>query len=113
MFVNLTPHEIVIINADGEVALRVASSGSLRAAEVVEPAASVDGVEVVATSFAALEGADITPREGVTFIVSPFVATHPELAGRTDVVCPDTGPASVVRDEAGRIVGVKRFRRLR
>jgi hypothetical protein len=30
-------------------------------------------------------------------------------SGRRDVVSPDTGPESAVRDPGGRIVGVKRF----
>lgn len=29
--------------------------------------------------------------------------------GRRDIMCPDTGPASVVRDKSGRIVGIRRF----
>ena len=31
---------------------------------------------------------------------------HPN---RTDLYCPDTGPQSVVRNEKGQIIGVKRL----
>lgn len=42
----------------------------------------------------------------VSFIVAPFVAEQsPELR----VWVPDTGPGSVVRDEQGQIVGVRRM----
>ena len=30
---------------------------------------------------------------------------------RNDLVCPDTGPDSVVRDKEGRILGVRRLQR--
>ena len=113
-FVNLTPHAITICDGVGEIVISIEPSGSvLRAQEIVDDGGSIDGVSVVNTKFGPLEGADITPQEGVTFIVSPFCGGHPALAGRTDVVCPDTGPTSCVRDDAGRIKGVKRLRRFR
>ena len=40
------------------------------------------------------------------FIVSSIVAQH---VSREDVLAPDTSPDSVVRDEKGRILGVRRF----
>jgi len=44
------------------------------------------------------------------YIVSSLVAQA--LAGkRNDLLAPDTSPQGVVRDEEGRIVGVKRFQR--
>lgn len=46
------------------------------------------------------------------FIVSPLLLDHDDIKFRGDIACPDTGPSSVVRDEAGRIVGVKRLRRI-
>jgi hypothetical protein len=33
------------------------------------------------------------------------------VAGRDDVVAPDTGPESVVRDAEGKIIGVRRFQK--
>jgi len=43
------------------------------------------------------------------YIVSSLVAQA--VKGRQDVVAPDTSPSGVVRDEQGRIIGVKRFQR--
>ena len=46
--------------------------------------------------------------KGVIYIVALLVAQV--LAGtRTDIICPDTGPDSAVRDEKGMIAGVRRF----
>jgi len=43
------------------------------------------------------------------YIVSSLVAQS--LRRRKDIVAPDTSPQSVVRDENGQIIGVKRFQR--
>ncbi len=114
MFINFTPHDVVVFDGDGREVLRVPSSGSVRAKEVVSDLGAIDGIAVVGTKFADLEGPEMPPAEGVTYIVSPFVGGHPSLSGRTDVVCPDTGPASVVRcpENPGWILGVTRLRRL-
>lgn len=45
----------------------------------------------------------------IIYIVSSLVAQAAK--DRNDVIAPDTSPAGVVRDEQGRIIGVKRFQR--
>lgn len=51
------------------------------------------------------------PQEGVRYIVSIMVVQAMVELGidRDDVFAPDTGPDSVIRDEAGRIVAVRRL----
>ncbi len=51
------------------------------------------------------------PKEGVLYIVSQMVLASPLLEGRHDVIAPDTGPGSAVRDNKGIIIGVCRFLR--
>jgi hypothetical protein len=116
-FVNLTPHTINVEGMDP-----IPSSGSLRAAEIVSEPETFSGATIVNTSFGPLEGPETNPIADTYYIVSPFVATHPDLKGRKDIVCPDTGPASVIRfteaneeaglGKAGQIKAVKRLRRL-
>jgi len=105
-FVNLTPHEIKVVRKDGSE-LRLPPSGQVaRVMTASVPVSEVDGVEVVRTEFGAVEGVP-EPREGVYYIVSSMVAQA--LSWRSDVLAPDTSPASAVRDEQGRIVGIRRF----
>lgn len=48
------------------------------------------------------------PPKGINYIVSIIMLPYlPQDRG--DFLAPDTGEGSVVRDEKGRIVGVKRF----
>ncbi|MEM2991102.1 MAG: hypothetical protein QXQ02_07975, partial [Halobacteria archaeon] len=50
------------------------------------------------------------PEPGVFYIVSGVVLSAVGDS-RQDLLAPDTGPASVVRDGDGKIVGVRRLRR--
>ncbi len=107
---NLTPHEINIISKEG-IELRLPPSGGVaRASATSEIVAEVNGIEVVKPTFGSVTGLP-EPAEDTIYIVSMLVLQA--LKGqRTDVVGPDTGPESAVRDTDGRIVGVKRFQRL-
>lgn len=102
--INLTPHDIHIADADGNIvrvipptspAARVASTAVLR-----EP---IDDVPFVETVFGAIQNLpDLQP--DTYYIVSQIVIAAAE--GRTDLVRPDTGP-SALRDAEGRIVAVR------
>ena len=104
--VNLTPHDVKLFHEGKEhvfpnagVIARVASSS--------EFSHSVNGLPVHKTIYAEVENLP-EPQDGVIYIVALLVAQV--LAGtRTDIVCPDTGPDSAVRDNKGLIAGVKRF----
>jgi hypothetical protein len=81
-----------------------------RATSNTEVVGEVNGIEVVKSTFGSVTGLP-EPAEDTIYIVSLLVLQA--LKGqRTDVVGPDTGPESAVRDADGRIVGVKRFQRL-
>jgi len=106
--VNLTPHEIVVRREDGSE-FRIPPSGVVaRVTATTEPAGTLAGVPVVSTRYGEIEDLP-APRAGVQYIVSSLVRMA--ATGRTDLVSPDTGPESAVRDGDGRIVAVRRFTR--
>lgn len=107
--INLTPHNIVVYNETGETILEVfPPSGEIaRASEYNDTIEmKVNGIPVVKKSYGNPVNLPVA-QKGVHFIVS-----GPVLEGaqeRTDLLCPDTGPDSVVRDREGNILGVRRF----
>lgn len=103
---NFTPHEVVVFSGE-EVIERVQSIGVARASEVCVDSESINGIPVVAKRYDAVVGLP-EQCEGVICIVSLPVL---QASDRADLVCPDTGPDSVVRDKDGKILGVRRFQR--
>lgn len=109
-FVNLTPHDVIVVGEDGKEILRIPVSGIVaRVMTKQEVVDEINGIPVVRTKFG--EVIDMPePQPDTVFIVSTLVAQA--LAGtRDDIVAPDTSPQGAVRDEQGRIIGVKRFQR--
>lgn len=108
-FVNLTPHSVNIYNDDGSLLMSIEPSGQvLRLPTIAWAAGDVDGIPVVRLTYEAPEDLP-EPREDTIYIVSSLMLEPLKAIGRTDFVAPDTSPPSVVRDENGRIVGVKRL----
>src|SRR5690606_32558987 len=106
--VNLTQHDIVVRREDGSE-LRVPPSGVVaRVTVTAEPVGTFAGVPVVRTRYGEVEDLP-APRGGVQYIVSSLVRNA--ATGRTDLISPDTGPESAIRDDDGRIVAVRRFTR--
>jgi len=105
MIINLTPHPIVVLDADGKtVRMTLPSAGIVRLAVKKTPVGEVDGVEVIETSFGKPEGLPEVV-SGTTYVVSQLVrAACPD---RQDLVF----PGDVVRDDKGGIVGCKNFSR--
>jgi|Deesub1362A_J573_1020465.scaffolds.fasta_scaffold03301_3 hypothetical protein len=132
-FVNMTPHAITIVGEDGLVKLVIPPSGKVARVRTEQTiVGSINTISIVKTELGDVEGVptvcsnchfdsadcvykprglgaceDQEPAE--IYVVSSLVAQA--LKGRKDVVAPDTSPQGVVRDENGRIVGVKRFQR--
>lgn len=111
--VNLTKHPITLFADDGQTVVAEIPPSGVEArvstrAEILGWV-EVDGfyIPLVRTEFGPVEGLP-EPADGVVYIVSTLVARA--VAGeRDDVVAPDTGPESVIRDADGRIVGIRRF----
>ena len=103
-FLNLTPHTINIQD------ISIPPSGHVaRVATVAKDAGTVDGIPVVRQSYGDVQGLP-DPQDGVAFLVSGLVLAAVKAAGgRADVYAPDTSPQGAIRDDAGRIVAVRRL----
>ena len=112
--VNLTPHDVHIFNQEGTEIIRTYpvtkdSEGKVIQARVDEKSTIVedtDGIPTVDKTYTHPINLP-EPQEGTVYIVSAIVLSA--LKGRrTDLVCPDTGPNSVVRNDK-TILGVRGF----
>ncbi len=115
---NLTPHAVRVVTPGGDVV--IPPSGAVaRVEQRCDYFTEIDvngvPVTVVSCSYSDVKADNLPLADG--YIVSSIVASAieggakvpPELQTRP-VFVPDTGPESAVRDESGRIVGVRRFR---
>lgn len=114
-FINLTPHEVIIVNDNNKVVLRIPPSGQqLRLSSKSILVASLEGIPVYKTEF------DLNTNEVLKliqsydedtyFIVSTILLqTLKENGIRGNFIAPNTNPEFVVRDAQGKIIGVKGF----
>jgi hypothetical protein len=115
-FLNLTPHEVTVFDAEGKnVIMRIPPSGVIARVETVSEIVGYCDtgqakIPVRATRYGEIRGLP-EARKGVIYIVSTVVLLALKAKGieRDDVVAPDTNPDSVIRDSEGRIIGVKYF----
>ena len=105
MFMNLTPHSLNVLDAQGVEHVFMPTTLAARVAVSVEAREPVEGFRVSSQSFGEVENLP-AQQEGVTYIVSALVLAA--LKGsRQDVVAPDTGPTAV--RENGQIKVVRGF----
>ncbi|WCF11484.1 hypothetical protein NDS46_31500 (plasmid) [Paenibacillus thiaminolyticus] len=104
-FINLTPHDVVIMERNEIIKVIPASGNVARVQTHAKAVGKLDGIEVVKTVWGDIEGLP-EPKEGIVYIVSMLVG---QAAKRSDVIGPDTSPDSAIRNEAGQIVGCRRF----
>lgn len=100
-FINMTPHEVNILNADNSLFLTIPPSGKqARLAVSTVEAGVVNGVRLSKTVFGEVQGLP-EQVENTYIIVSQLVKNgQPD---RTDLLV----PAEVVRDLKGNIIGCK------
>lgn len=107
--INLTPHPIVLIQADG-TQVTIPKSGQVARVSATpgQAVGSLGGVPLFsATSYGPVEGLP-PPKADTVYIVSGLVLSR--CIGRSDVVGPGTGPQDgAVRNEKGEIIGVTRL----
>lgn len=101
--INLTPHTINVLLADGQEVSFHPSGGVARCAVMSVDAFGINGIPVRKQTFGEVEGIP-TPKDGVTYLTSTLVA---QRANRTDVVSPDTGPTAI--REGGQVKAVTAF----
>ena len=108
--VNLTPHSIKVHTSEG--VQEIPPSGFVaRLLERGKLWGKLLGVPIVKVKMSVPSLPSSILSQGLVFIVSD-VARKPFQRKYKNVlfVSPDTGPSSAIRDKAGRIIGVKRFR---
>jgi hypothetical protein len=108
-FMNLTPHEITIVDSKGK-RFDIVSHGVARTTILEEECESIGDIPVISSpSNGVLVGLP-DPISGVIFIVSREVLAHPDVEGRKDVFAPATRPRhGPFHDEFGRVIGVTRL----
>ena len=99
---NLTPHPVNIINGEGVMTATFPVAGPApRLAELVESLPAVDGLPVNKVSYSEEITNLPAPHKGVLLIVSRITAAA--VTSREDILFPH----GEVRDENGRILGVR------
>ena len=104
--INLTPHTVTIIGEDGVIKATFPSQGIARATQSAQRVGELDGIELVSMQFGEPENLP-DPVAGTYYVVSIITANAAKAVGRRvdDLLI----TADSVRDEAGRIIGCKRF----
>lgn len=98
--VNLTPHDLQIVLADGAVRQIPKSGNVARVATTRAAGPDVDGISTSSTTFGDVEG--LPPAAAaMVYVVSGMVAAR--CGDRADVFA----PGELVRDEAGNVVGCR------
>lgn len=105
-FINLCPHEVTIIDARGR-RFDIISSGVGWVTLFEKPNGFIGDIPVLSYPVSGKLVGLPPPQEGLAYIVSHEVLTHPEVFGRSDVFAPGTRQRhNPYRDEQGRVVGV-------
>jgi hypothetical protein len=107
--INCTPHPVVWVNKNGDKTTFEPSGNVPRLETVTQKVGWIGDIPMVRNTMGEVVGLP-GPVDGVVYIVSFLVCQA--CPDRADLVAPDTTPDSVVRDENGRIVGVKRFQKV-
>lgn len=109
--INLTAHTINVFLEEKEIAFP--SQGLARVKTEEKEVGKINGIPVVKTVYTDVEG--LPESEGNTvYLVSTLVLQALKANGinRNDCLAPNTGLSGAIRDEQGRIVGVKGFQTL-
>lgn len=103
--INLTPHEIKVLDAGNNLLHVIPSAGLARCQVTRQQVGNVNGIPVNRTVFGEVEGLP-EQQDDIIYVVSAIVAQA--VKNRDDVVIPD----DAVRDEQGRIIGCRSFARV-
>ena len=103
---NFCYHTLIIYGPSGEPIRKIPSEGTIRANLTISEF-EIDGIPCVDMHYDGVMLPEIGDDEYlvVSRVVSEALGKHPK------VLCPDTSPASVVRDTNGQVIGVRRLRR--
>ncbi len=113
-FRNFTLYTVNIFDAAGEkIILSVEPEKTqVRVDGKIMSLGAINGIPVITKRMGEVNGLP-EKQEDVYLLVSVIVLQAIKQDGnlyeRVDVLCPDTGPESVVRNKNGQILGVRRF----
>lgn len=109
--INLTAHAINVILGEKEIAFP--SQGLARVKTEEKETEKINGIPVVKTVYTDVEGLP-EPEEDTIYLVSTLVLQALKANGieRPDCLAPNTGLSGAIRDDQGRIVGVRGFQTL-
>lgn len=101
LFVNLTPHNIIIVNGSDEPYQVIPPSGDIaRCKEDVVKIGTIGGIPLLKTIYGDVEGLP-EPRKDVYYIVSTIVRVN--MPSRHDLL----SPGQLVRNELGQPIGCR------
>ena len=98
--VNLTPHNVNIINEDGSIRTIKASGTVARCTQSTQVVDTIDNIPITTTNFGDVVDLPL-PQADTMFIVSRLVLTA--CSDRDDLLVPN----DFVRDDNGNIIGCK------
>ncbi len=108
--INLTPHEISIVNEEGNVIKVFESAGVARAAQNDVQIGMLEGIPIIETTFG--EPVDLPEySQGTYYIVSALTAKAASLSGRNTRDLLLTG--KTVRNSDGQIIGCQALAKYR
>lgn len=109
--INLTAHTINVVNGENEIAYP--SQGLARVKTEEKEICKINDISVVKTVYTTVEGLP-DQQENTVYLVSTLVLQALKANGieRPDCLAPNTGLSGAIRDEQGRIVGVRGFQTL-
>lgn len=97
--INLTPHEVTVVGADGDIMMRIPASGQVaRCSATRSIVGKINGIPVTKVVMGEIEGLP-EPDGDTVYIVSRVVAEAAK-GKRDDLIIPDDS----IRDEEGRII---------
>ena len=100
--INLTPHEVTLMDSNNNIIQKFPSSGIVRLTTTREKVGGINGITVNKTIFGKVEGLP-EYKENTYYIVSAIVANA--LTNRDDLIIPD----DTVRNDKGQIIGRRSF----
>lgn len=109
--INLTAHAINVFLEEKEMSFP--SEGLARVRTEEKTIGTVEGIPVIKTVYTTVEGLP-EQQENTIYLVSTLVLQALKTNGidRPDCLAPNTGISGAIRDEQGRIVGVRGFQTL-
>lgn len=101
--INLTPHDIVLRTANGDITIPASGTVARVATVDTDTGDTVSGLPVIRRAFGTVTG---LPSDGSPCVVSAMVLSA--VPDRANTYAPDTGPTAI-RNDKGHIVAVTRL----